>query len=139
MRRYLPRLLPALCLALLAACAQPGGGSGAPAPVPAPVASPAPATSPAPADSPVAEAIAPRAALDTSCKVASDCAVKNVGNCCGFAPACVNKDSPVDPEAVRADCARSGMASVCGWRDIQACDCVQSQCQPRDALVPVER
>jgi hypothetical protein len=78
---------------------------------------------------PVVDALAAGASTpDLSCRVASDCDVKNVGNCCGYFPACVNKDSPVDPEAVRAECARTGNSSVCGWKDIQACDCVAGQC-----------
>lgn len=87
--------------------------------------------------SPVAGAGQPRAgdiaatagAPDLSCRIASDCEVKNVGNCCGYFPACVNKDSPVDPDAVRAECARTGTSSICGWRDIQACECEQGQCR----------
>ena len=67
--------------------------------------------------------------LDYSCKVDADCVVKNVGNCCGYFPACVNKDTQPDPEAVQARCAESGMASVCGFREIQACACVQNRCE----------
>lgn len=84
---------------------------------------------------PVPTALAP----DRSCRLASDCTVRNVGNCCGYAPACVNKDAQVDPEAVRAQCERDGLSSVCGWQDIQACDCVQGQCSAADTLSPVGR
>lgn len=66
---------------------------------------------------------------DLSCRVAGDCAVRNVGNCCGYFPACVNKDSPVDPDAVRAECARTGTASICGFEDIQACECADGSCR----------
>ncbi|TYT23126.1 hypothetical protein FZO89_17970 [Luteimonas viscosa] len=118
----------ALCLVLGAsACAPratsvPSGTPGDPAP---PVTSPAlPATPGVP---------------DASCRIAGDCAVKNVGNCCGYFPACVNKDSPIDPDAVRAQCERSGMSSVCGWKDIQACDCVQGRCQAVDGPIRVDR
>jgi len=98
--------LVALCLAIgAAACAPQAAAPVAPPPAAAP------------------------AAVDASCRVASDCAVKNVGNCCGYFPACVNKDAAVDPDAVRASCESSGMASVCGWKDIQSCDCVQGRCQ----------
>ena len=68
--------------------------------------------------------------LDRSCRVDTDCAVKNVGNCCGHFPACVNVDAQPDPAAVQAACAESGMASVCGFREIQACSCVASTCEP---------
>jgi hypothetical protein len=65
---------------------------------------------------------------DRSCRTDADCAVKNVGNCCGEYPACVNKDSPVDPAAVRAQCARQGTMSACGFREISGCSCVQGSC-----------
>ncbi len=87
----------------------------------------------------IARPFASPGALQTHCTVASDCAVKNVGNCCGYFPACVNKDSPVDPDAVRAECERNGTSSVCGWKDIQACECTQGQCRAVDGPLPVER
>ncbi len=118
------RRLASLALALLLAACAPR------AELPAPV-SPAPSATPLQATDP--------AAPDRSCRLASDCAVRNVGNCCGYFPACVNKDAKVDPEAVRAQCAREGMSSVCGWKDIQACDCVQGQCSAVGAASAVER
>ncbi len=63
------------------------------------------------------------------CQSDADCAVKNVGNCCGYFPACVNKNSPVDPEGVMAACQASGRMSVCGFRHIEACQCVDNQCR----------
>ena len=68
------------------------------------------------------------AAIDFSCKTSADCAVKDVGNCCGAMPACVNKDSPTDPAAVKAQCQARGMAGVCGFREITACQCDNGQC-----------
>ena len=59
----------------------------------------------------------------------SGCAVKNVGNCCGAMPACVNKDSPTDPQGVQAQCAASGRMSVCGFADVTACQCVSGRCE----------
>lgn len=70
--------------------------------------------------------------LDSSCQVDADCAVRNVGNCCGAYPACINRGSPTDPAAVQAQCARDGMASVCGFREIAACSCSQGQCVPAE-------
>lgn len=70
-------------------------------------------------------------ALVTSCRTDADCTVKNVGNCCGAMPACVNKASPTDPAAVQAACAREGRMSTCGFREIQSCSCVAGTC--RDA------
>ena len=115
--------LVALCLAICASACAPQAVS----PPEPPVATPAPAADAAPG------------AVDASCRVASDCAVKNVGNCCGHFPACVNRDAAVDPAAVRAQCERSGMASVCGWKDIQSCDCVQGRCQAVDGPIRVDR
>ena len=76
---------------------------------------------------------------DRSCKTDADCTVKNVGNCCGYFPACVNKDSAVDPAAVRAECERTGTSSVCGWQDIQACTCTQGQCRAVSGPLEVDR
>ena len=76
------------------------------------------------------------ARLDVSCKSNADCVVKDVGNCCGYYPRCVNVNAKVDPKAVQAQCARSGMASVCGFRTIEGCECVQGEC--RDKPTPLE-
>ena len=65
---------------------------------------------------------------DTRCKSSADCAVKNVGNCCGAMPACVNRDSPTDPQAVQAQCQAKGMMGLCGFREISACQCDNGQC-----------
>jgi hypothetical protein len=70
--------------------------------------------------------------LDYHCTSDADCAVKDVGNCCGAYPACVNKDSPTDPAAVQAQCAKQGRMSACGFREIDACSCTQGRCSPRD-------
>ncbi|WP_407354229.1 hypothetical protein [Luteimonas sp. R10] len=112
--------VPILCawlLALaLAACAAPPA-TGQAASTPAPVVKAAGGAG----DDPLQ--------LDRSCRADSDCAVKNVGNCCGYFPACVNREAQPDPEAVRARCAETGMASVCGFREISACSCVQNRCE----------
>ncbi|MBI3419802.1 MAG: hypothetical protein HY053_06695 [Proteobacteria bacterium] len=66
---------------------------------------------------------------DTSCKTDADCMVKNVGNCCGYYPRCVNKEARVDPEAVARECAKKKMAGICGFLEIKSCICVEGQCQ----------
>lgn len=66
--------------------------------------------------------------VNRSCKTDADCTVKNVGNCCGHYPACVNVAAKTNPEAVQAQCAKSGMASVCGFPQISSCKCVKGQC-----------
>lgn len=121
----------ALLLALsLAACAAPTASG--------PEAEATPAPTPVPDDG-TAAGHGQVPTLDTSCRVDSDCTVKDVGNCCGTFPACVNVDSPADPQAVMAECQRSGMASVCGFREIQACACVASRCEAVDTAAPVAR
>ena len=67
--------------------------------------------------------------VDVSCKTDADCAVKDVGNCCGYFPACVNTASPTFAEQVRAACAKEGTSSVCGFAEISSCECVDSQCR----------
>lgn len=68
-------------------------------------------------------------ALDLRCERDSDCAVKDIGNCCGRYLACVNVDSPTDPAAVARECADKDLGGICGWPDISACACVDGRCQ----------
>jgi hypothetical protein len=62
------------------------------------------------------------------CNTPADCEVKNVGNCCGYYPACVNKDSPTFPAKVKAACAAEGSSSICGFQEIGGCDCIEGRC-----------
>lgn len=66
---------------------------------------------------------------DRSCQVDADCAVKDVGNCCGYYPACVNAQAPTFPEQVKAACEAQGLSSICGFQDITACACVEGRCE----------
>jgi hypothetical protein len=66
--------------------------------------------------------------VDYSCRTDADCAVKNVGNCCGEYPACVNRDSPTFPERVKADCSKNHMAGTCGFPVVESCSCVEGRC-----------
>ena len=91
----------------------------------------------APATTPNAPAAAPPAStpvvVDSSCKVDADCTVKDVGNCCGYYPACVNVNSRTDPAGVQASCQSRGMMSVCGFPEIAGCSCVQGKCASQPA------
>jgi len=117
--RHLVSAIVATALLALAACAAPATS----APV---VADPTPVSDASPPGTPLpANPLQP----DRSCRVDADCAVKNVGNCCGYQPACVNANAQVDPQAVQADCARRGIAGVCGFVEIEACSCVNSRCE----------
>jgi hypothetical protein len=74
------------------------------------------------------EKSAGKTSLDDSCNVHSDCQVKNIGNCCGYYPACLNKDAITNPEAVKEECSKKGLASVCGFPDIKSCSCAGNKC-----------
>ncbi len=67
-------------------------------------------------------------AVDYSCRVDADCAIKDVGNCCGTYPTCVNRDSPTFPERVRDECEKQGKVGVCGFPAVKACACVEGRC-----------
>ncbi len=115
----------------LAACAAPDTAPGASA------ASPGMTTS-APAARDIAGAITGSAPLpsasvktglvDLSCKTDSDCAIKDVGSCCGARPQCVNTGSATFPDQVKAACVASDSASICGFPSIVGCQCVAGQC-----------
>jgi len=116
---------------LLAACGSPDAarnGMVVDAPAPPPLVADTDAA--APATRPVNEVAKPQATNDISrsCKVDADCAIKDVGSCCGYSPQCVNRDSPTFPEQVKAQCASEGRMSVCGFPSLSGCQCVQGQC-----------
>ncbi|HEX5756756.1 MAG TPA: hypothetical protein VFY12_10450 [Arenimonas sp.] len=67
--------------------------------------------------------------VDYSCKTDADCEIKNVGNCCGYYPACVNTDSPTFPEQIKAKCETEGTMSVCGFPELKGCQCVDNRCE----------
>ena len=67
--------------------------------------------------------------VDYACTTDADCAIKDVGNCCGYYPACVNSDSPTFPEQVKAQCAERGMSSICGFPALSGCQCVDNRCE----------
>ncbi|MFC5579353.1 hypothetical protein ACFPOA_15175 [Lysobacter niabensis] len=131
-----------LALLAVAACAAPAPNGSAQS---GSQAAPVGATTAASAQLPAGEAPAPKrpmrtggpqpaeridaVAIDATCKTDADCTVKNVGNCCGYYPACVNVDSPTDPKRVQAECAKKGLASVCGFPEISSCTCSQGHCE----------
>ena len=89
-----------------------------------------------PDERPTRAATAPK--LDLSCRTSADCVVKDVGNCCGYFPRCVNVNAAVDPKAVQAQCARTGMASVCGFKPVEGCECVKGECQDQPMTLDVQ-
>lgn len=77
-----------------------------------------------------------RGGVDYGCSTDADCTVKDVGSCCGYAPACVNTDSPTFPGQVKAECGKQGMASTCGFQEIAGCQCVEGLCTAVSGLAP---
>ena len=72
--------------------------------------------------------IAANGPVDQSCRTGADCAIKNVGNCCGMFMACVNKDAKTFPDQVQARCTAQGRVSICGMPSISSCECVSGKC-----------
>jgi hypothetical protein len=132
MRRLLNALLVMSLFAIASCAAPPAATAQAATPtqrVPAPQPEPKRVEAPKPA------ATGDTVKIDVSCRSEADCAVKNVGDCCGAKPACVNANSPTDPEGVKAECSRRGMMSICGFKPVEGCQCVQGQCKDKTAEV----
>ncbi len=70
--------------------------------------------------------------IDYACHIDSDCAIKDVGSCCGAKSECVNKNSPADPAGVRAQCAKDHLISSCAIRSVTQCGCEQHHCVPTE-------
>ena len=91
-----------------------------------------PVESPAPARAPArAPAVLPASDPGRRCRTDADCAVKDVGSCCGYRPQCLNKDTPTFPEEVKARCASAARVSTCGMLAVGGCQCVSGQCENR--------
>lgn len=116
----------------------------APSPSAAPTGIPGRTKPAPPMSAPLPPEVAPSSSAspsrpDTRCRTDADCTVKDVGSCCGAMPACVSRDAAVDPAAVKADCARRGIASTCGFKEIQGCACVAGTCQDASDAAGVAR
>jgi hypothetical protein len=89
------------------------------------------ASTPSPADSHTPAAVLDGKAADPfACATDDDCAIKDVGSCCGARPACVRQDAKVFPEDVKARCAREGRVGICGFTAIEGCQCNAGRCAP---------
>jgi hypothetical protein len=58
-----------------------------------------------------------------SCQTANDCAVRNVGGCCGYLPRCANANGIFTPPGCPG-----GMVSDCGFIEVDSCACELGQC-----------
>ncbi|MEO1171016.1 MAG: hypothetical protein AAFX94_03045 [Myxococcota bacterium] len=65
---------------------------------------------------------------DVSCGQDADCAVKDVGSCCGSHPMCVNTSFQPDRGAVTAYCQSHNMTSTCEVPIVNGCACVSKRC-----------
>lgn len=70
--------------------------------------------------------------IDYSCESDEDCIIKDVGNCCGVYPRCLNKDANTYPGFVKQFCAEEKLVSICGFKSISSCECVSSTCVPNE-------
>ena len=68
-------------------------------------------------------------ANNSTCQTDEDCAVKDVGNCCGYYPKCVNKEFEPDRDAVKQWCKELEMVSICGFPSIDSCICDGGVCK----------
>lgn len=66
--------------------------------------------------------------IDYSCNTDSECTVKDIHNCCGEYPECVNVDAEVNSEKVTELCEKSDTAAVCGFPTINGCECKDNKC-----------
>jgi hypothetical protein len=125
------RLILSICLLILAGCAASQNTSDIKAAEPPPKMSAEEKADASANNALVEEKPASRkpGEVDFSCKTASDCKIKDVGSCCGYYPACVNKDSATFPEQVKAECAKKGMSSTCGFPSISSCTCTNNKCE----------
>ncbi len=122
-QRWRARVPGAVCALLLAACA-PAQDAAFPGPARMQEAPPSVTDNPA------------KDKVDYSCTGGNQCTIKDVGNCCGEYPACVNVDSPTFPEQVKADCARNGVSGICGFPVLEGCQCVEGRCEGIKAAQP---
>ena len=121
MNRAVATVLAALLMAASAAAC---------APRPPAAAQTAPSAPPAamPASTGSATSAAAPSAPSLACRTDADCAVKDVGSCCGYRPACVSAAAETFPDEVRARCAAQERVGICGFPAISGCQCVSGRC-----------
>ncbi len=104
------------------------------------VAKPGTAAEPESTEAPAKEVVAPGIELPIDprqCEADADCIVKNVGNCCGYYPSCVNVSHEPDLEAVTKKCEEDDRTATCGYPEISHCTCVEHRCRSMQGDVEV--
>ena len=66
--------------------------------------------------------------IDFSCTTDADCIIKDVHNCCGYFPQCVNKNYQTNPTLVDTLCKNEEVFSTCGYQEVTSCGCVEGRC-----------
>ena len=74
--------------------------------------------------------------IDRSCIADGDCVIKDVHNCCGYYPQCVNKNAQVNPEMVTMICDKNQLGGICGSDTIKECECMKQKCKPESLDMP---
>ncbi len=69
------------------------------------------------------------AKIDYTCESDADCEIKDIHNCCGYYPACTNKEASLNPQIVKDICREGMITSVCGFPSIESCVCVENKCE----------
>lgn len=67
--------------------------------------------------------------IDYSCSNDDECVIKDVHNCCGYYPECVNLKTEVRTDLVNSFCEKESLTSVCGFESISGCKCVSGRCE----------
>ena len=67
--------------------------------------------------------------IEYSCQVNSDCVIRDVRNCCGYYPKCINRNSDTKPELVQELCRLTDTMAICGFPTINSCVCNNNVCE----------
>ncbi len=69
--------------------------------------------------------------INYSCTQDQDCVNKDIRNCCGYFPKCVNKNFEPNHELVSSLCQSEKTFSVCGFEEISSCVCSNNKCEAK--------
>ena len=67
--------------------------------------------------------------IDYSCTSDVECTIKDIRNCCGYYPKCVNINSIPNQKLVIDLCEISESMPICGFQTINHCVCINNICQ----------
>ncbi len=72
-----------------------------------------------------------REGLNYSCNFNFECKIKDIHDCCGYYPECVNSNAKVDPDFVDRICGKEVRLCPLGvfTSDTTSCKCINKKCQ----------